>query len=363
MEKASAPPNIIQRLIDGISAIFMPLAGLLSAAGIMKGIIAIFVTVGILAEESQTYLVLEAVSDSLFYFLPFLLAVTSAGKFKANPYMAMVIAGVLLYPALTAVMEKGVTVRFFGMPLKGVVYRSGVLPIIMGVGLLAWLERFFNRLLPQMVKGFLTPFLCVPLAALATLAVFGPLGALVGDALAAGYQRVYGLSPVAAGLLLGGAIQPMLLFGFHWSFLLLGMNNVLVTGQDTILALIGPAVFAQAGAALAVMLKSRDKIFRSLCASAVLSALFGVTEPAMFNINLPRKKPLIAVVAAGAIGGAAAGLSGVQAHAFAFPSLATLPVFFGHGFGLYLISCLAGFVIAFALTMVMRFSAEHENKE
>ena len=185
--------------------------------------------------------------------------------------------------------------------------------------------------------------------------LFGPFGAVVGDILAAGYEFVYGLSPVIAGLLLGAVIQPMVIFGFHWSFILISMNNITVNGRDTVLALIGPAVFAQAGAALAVMFKSKDKTFKSICASAALSAMFGVTEPAMFGVNLPRKKPLTAVCIGGGIGGALAGFSGVQAMSFAFPSIAALPVFYGDGFVLYLISCLLAFAVAFLVTMFLRF--------
>lgn len=188
-----------------------------------------------------------------------------------------------------------------------------------------------------------------------TLFAFGPIGAVIGDVLAAGYEAVYSLSPVVAGLLLGAVIQPMVIFGFHWSFILIGMNNIAVGGTDTVLALMGPAVFAQAGAALAVMFKSRDRAFKSICLSATISALFGITEPAMFGVNLPRKKPMAAVCVGGGVGGAIAGFSGAQAISFAFPSLASLPVFFGDGFVLYLVSCLVGFAVALAVTMVLPY--------
>lgn len=345
-------------IIDGISGIFLPLVNLLSAAGILKGILAILTVTTILPGESETYLVLNAMADSLFYFLPMLLAFTAARKFGANPYTAVVIAGVLLYPSLTTVLEAGNALSFLGIPLKGVAYHSSVIPMILGAGLLYFVEKFLNQVLPGLVKGFLTPLLSIFIVSFAVLALFGPFGAAVGDVLAAGYQFIYGLSPVAAGLLLGAAIQPMVIFGFHWSFILIGMNNITVSGHDTILALIGPAVFAQVGAALAVMAKSKNRAFKSICISAALSAAFGVTEPALFGVNLPRKKPMAGVCIGGGIGGAMAGFSGAQAMSFAFPSLAALPVFYGQGFGLYLISCLAGFLIAFCVTMLFNFQAD-----
>lgn len=352
--------NFVSTLIDGISGIFLPIVNLLSAAGIMKGVLAILVMTGVLSETGETYLVLNAMGDSLFYFLPIFLAFTSAKKFGANPYTAVVIAGVMLYPTLTAVMETGATVHFLNIPLRGVTYHSSVIPIILAVGLLCFVEKFFDKVLPEVVRGFLTPLLCILIVGTVTLFAFGPIGAVIGDALAAAYSFIYGLSPVIAGALLGAAIQPMVIFGFHWAFILIGMNNIMLNGHDTVLALMGPPVFAQAGAALAVMLKSRNKPFKSICASAAVSAMFGITEPAMFGVNLPRKKPMIAVCIGGGVGGAVAGLSGAQATSFAFPSLAALPIFYGTGFGLYVISCLIGFAVAFALTLVMRFEADPE---
>lgn len=350
--------KVVNSMIDGISGIFMPLVNLLSAAGILKGVLAILTAIAVISAKSETYIVLNAMADSLFYFLPVLLSATAAKKFGANPYTCIVIAGILLYPSLVSIMGNGTIIHFLGIPMKGVTYHSSVIPMIMAAGFLAFTERFLNRILPDMIKGFLTPLLCLIIVSFVTLFAFGPIGAVIGDVLAVGYKFVYSLSPVMAGILLGAFIQPMVIFGLQWSFVLIGMNNITVTGHDTVLALIGPAVFAQAGASLAVMLKSQDKGFKSVCAAAVLSALFGITEPAMFSVNLPRKKPMIAVCIGGALGGALAGISGAQAMAFAFPSLAALPVFFGKGIILYLVSCIVGFASSFALTMLMNFEID-----
>ena len=350
--------TIVNTIIDGISGIFLPIVNLLSAAGILKGVLAILTATAVLSGESETYLVLNAMADSLFYFLPVLLAFTAARKFGANPFTAVVIAGILLYPSLTTILEAGTTVHFLGLPLRGVTYHSSVIPMILAAGLLLFVERFFYKVLPDIVNGFLTPLLSILIVGFVTLFLFGPIGAVVGDVLAKGYEFVYGLSPIAAGLLLGAVVQPMVIFGFHWSFILIGMNNITVNGHDTVLALMGPPVFAQAGAALAVMIKTKDKPFKSICASAALSAVFGITEPAMFGVNLPKKKPMIGVCIGGGIGGALAGFSGAQAMTFAFPSLAALPVFFGNGFALYLVSCLSGFAIAFGVTLLLKFDTE-----
>lgn len=355
---AQKEKSLVQVLIDGISAIFLPIVNLLSAAGILKGILAILTATAVMSTKSETYIVLNAMGDSLFYFLPVMLAYTSANKFGVNPFTAVVISGILLYPDLTQLMEKGNTVHFLGFGLRGVTYHSSVIPIIMATGFLYFVEKALEKVVPELIKGFMIPLISIIVVGFVTLAIFGPIGAVIGDVLAAAYENVYGLSPLIAGLLLGAVIQPMVIFGFHWSFILIAMNNIMVSGHDTILALMGPAVFAQAGAAFAVMLKSKNGAFRSVCASAVLSALFGITEPAMFGVNLPRKKPMIGVCIAGGIGGMIAGASKASALSFAFPSIATIPVFFGKGFSLFLLSCLIGFVIAFLITMFLKFDAD-----
>lgn len=348
----------VSNIIDGISGIFKPIVNLLSAAGILKGILTILTASNVVPQTSETYLVLNAMADSLFYFLPMILAFTAAKKFGANIFTAVVIGGVLLYPTLTSVFEAGNDILFAGIPMRAVIYHSSVIPILLAVGLLAFLERFLNKLLPDMVGGFMTPAVCIVLVGLVTLFVFGPIGAVVGDLLAKGYETVYRASPVIAGMILGAVIQPMVIFGFHWSFAIVAMNNIAVNGGDTILTFMGPAVFSQAGATLAVCLKSKDKKFQSICISAMLSACFGVTEPAMFGINLPLKKPMIAVCVGGAVGGALAGLSGAEAMAFAFPGLATLPIFLGKGFGFYIVSCVVGFLVGFLLSVFLKYDVE-----
>lgn len=349
----SVSKSTLDKIIDGISGIFLPIVNLLSAAGILKGILVILTSLSVLSESGDTYLVLNAMADSLFYFLPIFLAFTAGRKFGANPYVAVIIAGVLLYPSLNSVLESGETVHFLGLPLRGVTYHSSVIPIILAAALLRYVEKLLNRVVPKLIQSFTVPLLSVLIVSLITLLVFGPIGAVIGDGLATGYEWVYGLSPVIAGVILCAIIQPMVIFGFHWSFFLVSMNNIALTGSDTILTLMAPSVFAQAGAAIAVMIKSRDKSFKSTCASAALSAILGVTEPAMFGVNLPRKKPMIAVCIGAGIGGGLAGLSGASAVSFVLPSLASLPVFFGDGFALMMAGCAVAAVSAFVITMLI----------
>ena len=353
----------LDRVIDVVAAIFVPIINLLCAAGILKGLLVIGVSLGAVSQDSTTYLIANAMADSLFYFLPMFLAYTAAKRFGGNPFTCVIIAGILLYPGLTEVLAAGDTISFLAIPIKGAVYHSSVLPILLAAYFLAVLERAVSSRLPDVLKGFLTPLICIFVGGTVTLFAFGPIGAFVGEWLAVGYEAIYVVSPILTGLVIGAIFQPMVIFGLHWALMIISMNNVAVLGSDTILALFAASIFAQGGAALAVMLKTKSTSYKSVCGAAVVSAIFGITEPALFGVTLPRKKPLLAVCAGGGAGGMVAGFSGAQASAFAIPSATTFPIFFGNGFALMIVSVLVGFAVSFALTMLLKFEATPEETE
>ena len=351
----SEKKNVINTVIDTISEIFLPIVNLFTAAGILMGVLAVLTTANLLYPGGHTFMVLNTMASSVFYFLPILLAVTAAKKFGANPYTAAVIAGVLLYPAMIAAMEAETVISFFGLPLLSTVYRSSVIPMVFGAWLLSYAEKFFNKFLPEIIKGFFTPLFSILTVGTVTLMIFGPIGAVISAGLASGYEFIYSAYPVMAGFVIGFIGQPLVIFGLHWGLLLVGMNNVSVNGYDTIMALMGPAVLAQGGAAFAVMLKNKNNAFRATCASAGISAFFGITEPAIYGVNLPRKKPMLGACIGGSIGSAIAGFSGVYASVFVFPSIVTLPVFLGEGFILYVTACVLAVLISFVFTLIFRF--------
>lgn len=366
MEKSMSINHVkkyVDIVIDAISSIFLPLVNLLCASGIMKGILVLFTTFNFLNETEGAYIVFNAISDALFYFLPVMVALTSAKKFKANIYTAGIIALILVYPSITTIFGAGTSISFFGVNIQPVNYPSNIIPVIMAVGLLHYIEMWLERILPTVIRGFLIPMISLAFITLLSLFVFGPIGTIFGDVLAVGYENIYNLSPLIAGLLLGGLIQVMVIFGFHWSLIPIAITNIALNGSDTILALMGPAVFAQAGAALAVFFKTKDLSFRATCLSATISAMFGITEPAMFGVNLPLKKPMIAVCCAGAVGGAIGGFTGASAISFAFPGLMTIPVFIGNGFVGFLISIVTGFILGFILTMIFKLEVNLPEKD
>ena len=354
--------KLLSKIVEKISEMFLPIVNLMCASGILKGILVLLTSTSVLSVNSDTYLILYAISDSVFYFLPVLLAFTAAKAFHTNPFYSAVIALILLYPSLSTAFSSGESLDFLGLPIRSVSYGSSMIPIIMSTALLSVLERYLNKILPELFQSFLTPLLCISTVSLVTLFVFGPIGAIIGDVLAIGYTALYEFSSPLAGFILGGLIQPMVVFGIQWGLVLVALNNVTLTGFDSIIPVLAPAVFAQAGAGLAVFLKSKNVAFKAVCAPTVISAFFGVTEPVLFRVNVPRKRPFLFACIGGAVGGYLAGLSQIQTPAFVFPSVITLPVYYGDNFLLYLSGSLVGVLIGFLLTFFWGTSDEVEEQ-
>ncbi|MCS6131796.1 protein-L-isoaspartate O-methyltransferase [Clostridium botulinum] len=345
----------ISKIIDIISGMFVPIINVMSAAGILKGIVAILGAMNILTPNSDTYVIFNGIADAFFYYIPVFLAFTAAKKLKANQYTAVFIPVIMLHPNITSLLKEKDIINFIGININSVTYSSSVIPIILAVSLLHYVEEFFSKIIPSVVKEFFTPLCSILVVVPITFIVFGPIGTVIGNGLASIYENIYAFNPIMAGACLGFLIQPMVILGFHWSLVPLAINNIALNGYDTILALMGPAVFAQAGAALAVFFITKNKNLKTVAASASISAIFGVTEPALFGVNLLLKRPLFFVCLAGGIGGAVVGISGSSAISFAFPGLGTIPVFLGLGFKGFLIGCALGFIISFLLTIIFKF--------
>lgn len=355
--------NILSRAIDVISSIFAPLLGVMAGAGILKGLLLISDNFGWLDSTGTTYTILYAASDSFFYFLPLLLAVTTARKFNGNIFVAMTIAGALLYPTIVTLFEDGTDTFFFGIPVVLMKYASTVLPIIFSVILMSKLEQFCNRFIHQSVRNFLTPLILLTLMVPTTLIVFGPLGVNIGNGIAAGLLAVFNFSPLLFGALLGGGWQLLVIFGVHWGLAPVFINNIAVNGSDPLKPAAAASIFAQTGAALAVMIKTRNKKMKALSGSATITALFGITEPAIYGVTLPLKKPFIAGVIGGAVGGAIIAQAGTKAFASGAPGLLTLPIFYGpggEGFPGLLIGIAAAFVVSVVLTLILGFDDKAE---
>ncbi len=352
--------NILKRsanaVIDLLSSFFLPIINLLVSVGILKGALTLLQVSGVVDADTTTYAILNGMADALFYFIPIFLAFTASKRFGVDTVTGMLIGCIILYPSITEIMAGSEPVYLFGLELQKATYSSSVIPILLAIYTASWVQKVCYNVIPETFRGMFTPPITIVIVIPLTLGVFGPLGTLVGGWLATGYEFVYGLSPLVAGILIG-AFQPFLvILGLHWALFTIAMNNVAVYGFDTIMALFGGAIFAQGGAALAVALKTKNKKFRSQAISASLTTLLGITEPAMYGVNLRLKKPMVCACVAGGLGSAVAGFFGCAGTAFALPALTTLPVFMSRAFIPFCISLAVAFGLAFIFTLMVPFS-------
>lgn len=313
--------GLLSRCIDIISGIFTPLLGIMAASGILKGFLALSVVCGWLQTTSGSYMILFAASDSLFYFFPLVLGYTAGKKFGGNPFITLAIGGALVHPLMLAAFNAtgqpgAATLYFLGLPVTFINYTSSVIPIILAAWVSCWLEKRFNRILHSSIKNFFTPLLCLAITVPATFLLIGPLATWLSHLLAEGFQIIYSAAPSVAGGVLAGIWQICVIFGLHWGLVPLMINNLSVLGYDAMLPLLLPAVMGQVGATLGVFLRTRDAKMKVLAGSAFTAGIFGITEPAIYGVTLPSKKPFIFGCIGGAIGGVIVGYS--QTHVYSF---------------------------------------------
>jgi PTS system beta-glucosides-specific IIC component len=344
--------NLFNRFIDLISSIFSPVIWPLAAAGLLKAFLSMATQFGWLDPASQTNVILAATADALFYFLPVFLAVTAAKRFKTNQFTSMAIAGALVYPSIVALSAQTDPISFAGLPVVMMNYTSSVLPIIVAVWLQGYLERFLNRVLPSAIRNFTTPLLTLLVMVPLVLLTVGPVTTFAAQGLSAGINAAFTFAPWLAGGIMGGFWQVFVLFGLHWGLVPGMLNEIATQGYSLLLGPLLAAVLGQAAATLAVMFRTRNKARRAVAGPAALSGfLAGITEPAIYGVNLPLKKPFYFGITGGVIGGAIAAAGGSGATAFVFPSLLGLPAFSTVGnFGLQLLGTGTAVVIAFLLT-------------
>lgn len=377
-EETEEKMNLFNKFIDIISGVFTPTLGVLAATGMIKGLNALFVSLGWLSDTSGTYAILNAVGDCLFYFFPIFLGFTAAKKFNLNQFIGMAIGAILVYPSLVGIMsgealyvlfkgsviESPVYVTFLGIPVILMDYSSSVIPIILATFAASKIEKIFKKIIPDVVKTFLVPFCTLLLVAPITLIVIGPIATWAGKLLGELTLNIYNLSPIVASVFMGGLWQVFVIFGLHWGFIPIAINNFTVFGSDPILAGVFGASFAQTGAVLAILLKTRNAKLKSLSIPAFISGIFGVTEPAIYGITLPRKKPFIMSCVGGAIGGAIIGLAGTRGYMigglgiFGIPSYIS-PNGMDKGFYGMIIGILVAFVVGLLLTF---FTYKDEEK-
>lgn len=344
--------------IDIISGVFQPVLGVLCATGMIKGLNAILLATKLLEDTSSTYMVLNAIGDCLFYFFPIFLGFTAAKKFKLNQFIGMAIGASLVYPTIAGV--SGQTLDFFGipmvMPASG--YASTVIPIILAAYAGAKVEKIFKKIIPDVVKTFLVPFFTLLVVVPLTFMAIGPVATFASDILGKVTMSIYNFNPVVAGLFIGGFWQVFVMFGLHWGLIPISINNLSLLGSDPVVATALVVSFAQTGVVMAIMAKTKDKKLKSLCIPATISGFFGVTEPAIYGITLPKKKPFILSCIIGAITGGITGLFGSRIYSMGGMGIFVIPTYINpagvdKGFYGVVLASIVGLVLGFIAMFVI----------
>lgn len=348
--------NLFNRFLETVSGIFSPVLPVIIGAGLVKGLLFASMFAGIVQADSQLFSFLNVFSDAGFYFLPIFLAYSAGIKFKCNPYLAAMLAAIMLHPDLVKMMSDSSNLSFLGIPIVSVSYGSSVIPIIFGVLFMSYVERYVTKFLPAILRTVFVPLLTILITAPIVLATIGPVGKIVGDAIGSGIISLY-MSPfrIVAGALVGGFMPFLVMTGMHNGLGPIMLQTISRYGVDYILALQVASNSAQAGSAWAVFFRTKNKEFKQLVQAAAFSATLGITEPALFGIHLKLKKTLVPVVIGGAVGGAIAAYFKVTSLGVATGPLIGIPLFIGDTFVWYVVSFVASFIVAFILTNVMGF--------
>lgn len=358
------------KVIDTITGIFTPILPAITAAGMLKAVLSILVVFKVLTTESQSYQIINFMADAAFYFLPILLAVSSAQKFKANPFLAMMVGGILLHPNFVAMVniakEGGEAIKLMGLPISAVTYSSSVIPIILSVWFMSYIEPLADKVSPKAIKFFSKPMITIFIVGTASLVVLGPIGYLISDAISNG--KLESVSPWIVPLLVGTFSPLLVATGTHYGLVPIGINNRMTTGYDTV---IYPGMLAsnvsQGAAAIGVGVKSKDSTIKQLAYSAGLTGLFGITEPALYGVNLRFKTPLYAAMIGGAAGGLFMGICRVRNFSGGSPGLLTLPSYIGDNtLSFFYYACIGAaisIVVTFIATLILYKDPVAEEKE
>ncbi|WP_334320241.1 beta-glucoside-specific PTS transporter subunit IIABC [Gilliamella apicola] len=351
------------KILNNFAAIFTPIIPAIAASGMLKGILAIAFIIGKYystdIKNYNTYIILYAASDAVFYFMPIILGYTAAKVFKAHEFISMIIGATLCYPSVVSLMTSKSEVTFFAIELTKANYTSSVIPIIIAVFILSYIQRFLEKIIPEVLKIIIVPTFSLLIMIPATLFIFGPIGIYIGEFINWIYYYIMGVSPILLGAFIGGVWCILVIFGAHRAIVPIGLNDVARTGKQNLLAFAGAANFAQAGAAFGVFFKTKNKNLKTVAASATVTALFGITEPAIYGANLRLKRPMICAVICGAIAGGLMGWGGSYGNAFANQGVLTIPVYTEAGtkaFLCYLIGIGFAFFGSCIMTMIVGFN-------
>lgn len=356
---ATAKPKTrwLDAVIGTMSAVFAPIVYILAAAGILQGLLIVVGLIDADVKTTGTFAILNFMSWTPFAFLPVFIAITAARHFKCNPYIAVLCCCALINPEWSAMAGRiagGETITFLFIPLAKTVYTSSVLPPLFLVWALSWLEKRVERILPDVVSALFTPLVCFVIIVPLTLIIIGPVTTWAAMGIASGYNALFAAAPAVAAAVIGGVWQIVVIFGVHWGITPVIMANFDTQGYDSFQAYQTIAVIGQMAAVFGVFLKSRNRELKTTSLSAGVTAIFGITEPAIYGVTLRFKKPFICGCIGGAVGAVVASLFGSLYYAYAaLPGLFTLVNAISPDAPLSFIGELAGSATAIVLTIVL----------
>lgn len=325
-EGAAAPEEkksgkFLDRAIDVVSGIFQPILGIMAACGMLKGLNTLLVTLGLYSADCGGYLIINAAGDALFTFLPLFLGYTAAKKFGLKPMLGLAIGAAMCYPGIQAgtlsagaeplynilngtMFSSPVYINFFGIPVISVDYTGTVIPVILAVWFASKCEKLFSKYIPDLVKFFFVPMLTLLVTLPVSVIFLGPVATFGSTLISEFTLAIRGFSPMLAGGIVGLTWQILVIFGMHWGFIPVYINNVMTLGYDNVMMPFFACTFATSAVVLAIFFKTKDKKLKEMAIPNFISGIFGVTEPAIYGILLPLKKPFIISCIAGGIGGA-----------------------------------------------------------
>ncbi|KHL93870.1 PTS beta-glucoside transporter subunit IIA [Paenibacillus sp. IHB B 3415] len=353
--------NPLSKLFDFISGIFTPILPAITGAGMIKGIVALLVALGWMGTDNSTYVILSAIGDGAFYFLPIVLAVSAARKLGSNMYIAAAIGAAILHPTVTTLLGSGETVTFASLPVVAATYSSSVIPIVIAVWLASYVEKAVDKITHASLKLIIVPTVTLLVIVPLTLIAVGPLGVIIGDGLTGGISWLFENTGLFAGLLLGGTMSLLIITGMHYALIPIMIASIAQLGYDYMIPIMMVANFAQAGSALGVSLRTKNSKLKSLSMSTSITAFMGITEPAMYGVNMRLKKPFISALIGGAVGGAFLSLFKVKAYVIGgLAGLSGIPMVIGATFVYSVIGFAIGAAVAAIVTYILGFEDEPE---
>lgn len=378
-EEGQESKGVIGTLIDIISGIFTPFVSVLMAAGMIKGLLALLVATNVLDKTSGTYMILETAGNGLFYFFPLFLGYTAAQKFKVKPFLGMAVGASLVYPTILQTiqgaeplysifkgtfLESAVYADFLGIPIILMNYTSSVIPVILAVFVASKFQKLLEKVIPDVVKNLFIPFLILLVVIPMTFIVIGPISTWLSIILGKVIITLYELSPIIAGMAIGAIWPLVIMFGLHWGLIPIALNNLSVLGYDTVLTPGSAMPLAMAGAVLAILLKTNNKKVKELAIPSFLSSVFGITEPALYGLVLPRKKVFYSVLASISIAGGIMGFFQSKSYNMGATGIFAIPNYVNPETGIdkpfigYLIAVTTAFTLAFIFTYFFSFNEE-----